>query len=323
MTYGGSTPMWQPRGSRAYAVSHASGQQIDPTIVGGQVQADPAAYDVVDFMLGQRGALDDILDETLSGIDDGDIRESGRTFCPGAPSSVLGPHARFPLAVELRECPFGSAGVVHSHVTPHELLAPEHSLPDMGNVLFTEIDASVVLGAETSDVMVAPANKAVARDAFRDALGATVDSTEDIVAAIESREIGNPPAARQRARDALAPLFSMTDTAFPNHAGTIRQMQQGISTSAIRESDLNCGCMAYLHMTAPDDGPAGVNVHEHMGDEVSRHCADLDSGLQDGAVAISDAVKRATEGVDVRNQVVGAIIGSFVGALIERYVFGG
>lgn len=168
---------------------------------------DPQAMALAEEMLSMEGVMWDILDETIPSGDETEVRESGRTLC-GTNADVQGPLARFPTAVELASCPTGSSGGTwHSHVTRDQLKRPTNSLPDTANVVFGDIDVSVVVGTESAEAVVAAEDRESAAETFRDAIGAEVDTTEGVVDAILDGNIPSPPDARRRVRDRLSTLF--------------------------------------------------------------------------------------------------------------------
>lgn len=158
-------------------------------------------------MTEQTETMADIVEETIAAG-----TESGRTAC-GRATNVKGPLARFPAAVDLRQCPLSVGGAWHTHTI--DLVAPENSLPDVANVVFGDLDASVVVGSQTSDVFVRADDRAAMADAFRDAVGMDARSTQDVVQAIEDGRISDPPAARSRVRKRMAPLFRRPSTPLP------------------------------------------------------------------------------------------------------------
>lgn len=181
---------------------------------GQAVEPDPGALSLARDMLGQDDVMREILDETIPNGDGEKVTESGRTVC-GSSRDIHGPLARFPTAVELASCPRGiSGGTWHSHVTQDQLRDPTNSLPDTANVVFGDIDVSIVAGTQSAEAVVAPADYDAARAAFSDALGAEVDSTEGVVDAILDRQVKSPSDARRRVRDRLSGLFIRSRTGY-------------------------------------------------------------------------------------------------------------
>jgi len=167
-----------------------------------------------------------VLVETLESFETGSPRESGRTICPGAVDFVRGPLGRFPKAVELQSCPVGAAGTIHTHVTESELKHPEHSLPDVANVLFENVTASMVVGTETHDLLLAPSDPDAARDAFVDAIGLEVTGTDSVVGAIRNGSIPDPDEARKRVRRRLAGLFRSVSVTFPVLTQRVKELAE-------------------------------------------------------------------------------------------------
>lgn len=160
-------------------------------------------------MLAAEDVMRTILVETVE-----DSRESGRTMC-GRSGTIKGPLSRFPAAVELDTvCPLRLSGAWHSHT--HRINEPVHSLPDVANVVFGNIDASVVVGAESSEALVRAEHRDVMAEAFQDALGLEIESPEGVVDALRSGRIPDPAGARRRVRGRLAPLFIRSSTNFPD-----------------------------------------------------------------------------------------------------------
>lgn len=180
----------------------------------GSVRPDGQARALADEMMSMDGVMREILDETIPTGDGEEVRESGRTLC-GSSSEVRGPLARFPTAVELASCPVGAhGGTWHTHVTRDQLKRPSNSLPDTANVVFGEIDVSIVVGTQRSEAIVAAEDRQGAAQEFRDALGVDARTTDDVVEAIIDGQVRDPPDARRRVRHRLSSLFIESDTTF-------------------------------------------------------------------------------------------------------------
>lgn len=173
---------------------------------------DPEAVDLAEQMREERDVMEAILQETVESARNGALKESGRTVCGG--DKVKAPGARYNKAVQLQACPVGSTGTWHSHATQSELRNPEHSLPDWANVIFHDIDASIVVGTQTLEQVVAAEDRRVMADEFQEALGLDVSRTDQVVGALQQGQIPDPPAARERVRDRLSPLVSRHRTDF-------------------------------------------------------------------------------------------------------------
>lgn len=176
------------------------------------ISADPDSKSFASMMVGSAEVNQTILEETVESAMSGRIHESGRTAC-GSIDNIHQPRVRMPKAVELTACPVGDVtGFWHTHVTRDQFRDPEHSLPDMSNVLFEGAGASVVTGLDTSHVMYSPSDVGAAQDSFRNVIGADVRSTRDVKDAITSGNVPDPPGTRRRLFEELSPLFSREQT---------------------------------------------------------------------------------------------------------------
>lgn len=167
---------------------------------------------VAEQMMAYEGVQRRILDETLTAAESGQVLESGRTYCRRS-GDVHAPLDRFPTSVEVQQCPTGLGGTWHTHVTENELRNPNNSLPDIGIVALGGADVINVTGTQTGEYFVAADDREAMADEFRAALGYDVESLQEIVAGIESRQI-NPVEAQRRVRSRLAPLFTRQTTGF-------------------------------------------------------------------------------------------------------------
>lgn len=172
-----------------------------------------------------------VIEETLASAEEGRLRESGRTAC-GSSANLRDPLNRFPESVELSACPRSAAGIWHTHVTEDQLETPFHSLPDAANVAFGGLDASMIVGVETSDVLLASEDEEAMQRAFKNALGLDIRSAEDVVRAFRAGQIPDPEAARQRVRRELAPLFRTENTSFPELKSRLESSRLPIQASA-------------------------------------------------------------------------------------------
>lgn len=195
----------------------------------GMTRADPEAQRLAERMIRSEATMANILDETVSGT--GPVKESGRTACGGL-VNVTGPLKRFSQSVELESCPRARSGTWHSHVTEEQLRNPEHSLPDMANVVFGNVDASIVVGAETSDVFVAAEDRQAMVEDFQNVLGLKVESTKDVVDAQTDGPITDSPSVRSRARQQFAPLFQTYRTEFKEIQQQLSDLDQTETVSA-------------------------------------------------------------------------------------------
>lgn len=139
--------------------------------------------------------------------------ESGRSICGSDNEEVHGPLSQSFASVYLPKCPVGDAGLMHGG-GGHSWTAPEHSLVDMANVLLGSVDASLVVGTSTSDLMMAPDESKIENtlSVFSDAIGVQVETHEDVKKAIMSHEARNPPMARKHIRRQLPGLFRRVST---------------------------------------------------------------------------------------------------------------
>lgn len=151
--------------------------------------------------------------------------ESGRTICGSG--SVRGPGERNFQSVELHQCPLGNGAIMHGG-GGHDFKRPEHSIIDMAIVLFHDPSASMVVGSEVSDMFVEPSETfhEDAVRAFQQAIGAEVESVEDVVALREQEEVSDVVQARREIRDSLAPLFSHVETPHEVTPEAIEQVSQ-------------------------------------------------------------------------------------------------
>lgn len=181
-----------------------------------RLESDPEAAALAEHMVGRGDVMRTILDETLESAERGHLLESGRTAC-GRPGTLRLPLARFPRAVDLAECPpVQATGVWHTHATREQLLDGEHSLPDWGNIVFHDVAASMVVGLNTSELVVTAADREAMAERFRNVLGLDVRSSRGVNRALRRGEIGNPPGVRDRVRAEFAPLVRRVQTGLPD-----------------------------------------------------------------------------------------------------------
>ena len=176
--------------------------------------ATELAASIIDDDDLQRKLLRDTVD-----TGDGATLEAGRTFCGTDDEDGREPRDRGERSVELETCPVDEpTAIVHTHPSEAELRNPQHSLPDLANVAFEDVDASVVVGAETSSVVYRATDPQAQREVFRNALGLPVESAGDVVAAFENGQIDDPTLARRRVVDAFG---SLVDTARTEHVDVL------------------------------------------------------------------------------------------------------
>lgn len=251
----------------------------------------------------ESGELGEILEETVQSARNGRITESGRTYCPSLSESLIGPAARFPRSVKLEECPVrGRTGLMHTHVTAGQLSNPDHSLPDIANVVFHSPDASVVVGTETADVLVRAENEGEMEAAFQEAIGVPVSNTHDVVAAIRQREISDPVAARERVRSAFGPLFRRESAGFPRIARQIQQLQQAGDISAA----------APYHQ---------IECLQVEAERVRKTETVVPTETRDRMRALSDDIAAQFPTSRVRDTAVSVAIGTVVSTVLNEFVF--
>lgn len=156
----------------------------------------------------------------------------------------------------LPTCPRTVGGTWHTHITRDQLLNPENSLPDWANVAFDVIDVSIVVGAETSEVVVGAADRSVMQHELRQVLGVDVESPEDVVDAVLDGEVQDPLMARARLRQQPDPLVFEIETAFPELARDIRASDAVVQTMLRGSFEMVAACPMYgpaveQRLTAP------------------------------------------------------------------------
>lgn len=222
--------------------------------------------DLGSYLLDQWELHEAILDETISSAEDGQAIESGRTVCPAGGHEVHLPLARFPRAVELQSCPSGSTGIMHAHVTAPQLKEPEHSLPDIANVLLGGVDASVVVGTRRHELLVSPDIRSDGTAVLKNVLGLAVETPEDVVNALKRGAITNPPLVRQRIRDQLPRLFEHHPAGFDE---LTRRIERVAGSDAIpAHGTLHTACAA-----APMPARKGLTAHAQRARDRRRHLA--------------------------------------------------
>lgn len=258
-----------------------------------EIRRDQKATELATFMLEQSDTMREIVEETLTSAKSGDIKEAGRTLCPSN-TEIRGPLNRFPRAIDLAACPVGRGGTWHTHVTPREIRGPVNSLPDMANVVYGLTNVSIVVGTETADVIVAPDNPDAAREVFRNAIGSDVDGPRELSDAIRSGRIP-PTKSRQRARNRLSPLVYQVGTGF-------KDLERDVSS------------------IPPDNWAAsyGSGRDESFSGNRAGMTAFTPESFQTAAQAGEDIAVSA----DIRDEIISTAIGTVVGGIIARAVFG-
>lgn len=261
----------------------------------------PTAQSLFDVMVDRDDVKREILSETLAAREEGQILESGRTFC-SSPRQIRGPIKRFKTAVDLQRCPVGGGGAWHTHVTPSQIRTPTNSLPDISQVVFGALDVMAVAGTESAEYMLASADNEAMRLEFSDAIGENVESPTDVVSAIESGRV-DPVTARHRVKQRLSGLFKTVPTGY---------------------SDLN------VESEIPEDAALASAPYERV--ELSMAAEDVPysdamstpRGANQMADAMGEKIEAAAKDgvpVDITGTALGAAIGTVVGTFVERVVF--
>lgn len=262
------------------------------------------AAELADVLTSLEDVQREILTETIESATTGEIRESGRTIChPGG--ALREPIHRFPRSVELSACPVDGGAIMHTHVTQNELRTPTHSLPDIANVIFSGgVQASMVLGVESSDVWQAPANREAAVEEFQSILGLAVQSTRELVRALDDGRIPihRAPQLRERAQQTFSELHFRVQTSFPELQTQISQLSIPVA-SAVH----TCGSV-----------PSAVK-HEHLDADAGRRSM----ALHRRARTCQPLVRQVTAGVNVQELTVATIIGNIVGGVTDHILFDG
>lgn len=269
---------------------------------------DPDANALAMQMLRNTDTLRAVLEETLASAQNGVLKESGRTVCPRLQDRIMGPLSRFPRSVSLEQCPRGQAGLIHTHVTPDELLTPEHSIPDMANTAFHNVSASIIVGTQTSDVLVAPRNKALMQQAFHDVLGHRVGSTREVIQTMRRGDI-NPVQTRRELRDELSGLFRTEDTAFPGLTAEVRRLFD--NDSRIRASE-EYGLIEYAEVGRASHPRTPHRNRSTNDTPLSRSCGHIRNQTERIAARQQDAVDAIRDSVDLRGIVLGSLISNLV-----------
>lgn len=267
-----------------------------------RVTPDPDALDLGQLLLDETTVQQTILEETIRSAEAGRLTESGRTACNQA-TDIRGPIRRFPSSVQLSSCPVGMVGIWHTHPTQRGLISPEHSLPDWSNLVFHDVDASMVAGTQESELIVTATDRDVMQSVFQNALGIEAQSTQDVVQAVQSGRIPSPTDARRRVREELAPLVTHTPTSHPSLEARVMDL----AIPAMDTIDA-CGCqcahdlVSQRHLEA-DDGRRSLGLHRR-------------------AKACQPMVRQTTSGVNVRELAVATVIGNVVGTMTNIVIFG-
>jgi hypothetical protein len=261
------------------------------------------------------GVGETILSETVQSAIDGEgLRESGRTWCSSdADGQLREPFARYPAAVDLAGCPSGDViAVWHTHTTPGQLRNPEHSLPDIANVVFGDVDASIIPGTESDHILVAAADRERMRQEFRNLLGSEVDTTAEVSDAITSDRISAPSRVRDRMNDAFAPLMRRVEVSRPELRAAVDDV-----LDADTETSAEPICEGHDEVKCDPDTPGGDTVPENTATALRSA-----SVFRREARVASHGLRETLDGYDVTGTVVGTTVGMFTSRLLERAVFG-
>ena len=258
-----------------------------------EIARDERAAELATFMLERRDTMREIVEETLTSAMEGNIREAGRTMCPQN-QRIKGPLQRFPRAIDLASCPVNRGGTWHTHVTPREIRTPVNSLPDMANVIYGLTNVSIVVGTNTADVVVAPDDQEAAQNVFANALGYDVQGPRDISDAIRAGRI-RPTQSRRRAREALGPL--------------VYQIETGFADLSAKVNDVPPDNWAAPHGSGRDESFSGNR-------------AGMVAFGPDSFKTAADAGENLLGGVGVKETAVSTAIGTIIGGIVSRAVFG-
>jgi hypothetical protein len=246
----------------------------------------------------------EIIAETLESAESGQIKESGRTVC--GRGSIRGPLGRYPTSVKLDSCPKDRGGTWHTHVTPEEIRSPQNSLPDMANVVFGYIDASIVAGTDTSEAFIRAANPDATKDAFAEAIGVPVSRPEDVTNAVMSGDV-NPQRARQRVRRQLSPLFIEDRN---NYTNLVSRVPASVNLSNPGSGmEMREARMYHPHFR---DGPASLSPVQQMSESMDEAGKKMISAAQgeDGSAFGS-----------IKGLAVSSAVGTVVGEVVTRVLF--
>lgn len=264
-----------------------------------RLRPDPDASNLADEMAGMDDVMYAVLDETIPSEQGAEVTESGRTLCGSG--DVHGPLARFPSAVELASCPRNaSGGTWHTHVTKDQLRDPTNSLPDTANVIFGEMDVSAVVGTRSMEMVVAPADAEAGRETFRDALGADVDTTDDVVDAIMDGTISDPGDARARVKRRMSGLFQRRSLNF-------RELDDRLNTSSIpAHSPMHFEQVEAMHYMSLYEAQSGSSS--------TGTCSKFRSRVR----STNRAAKSVSEQTNAKKAVVSSVVGATVSHAVRR-----
>lgn len=227
----------------------ASGRKNDET----GLRPNAEAIELGRHMLQADPVMRAIIEETIQSARSNQLMEAGRTAC-GSLDDLRQPHNRFPMAVELQECPVTDAtGIWHTHVTQNQLRHPHHSLPDVANVALSNVDASVVAGTRSAELIVVSEDRGVMAERFRDALGLNVETPDQVAMAVLSGDIPRPQDAYVRVSETFDSLINTRRTGYSDLDSQldIIPTEQDVAKTAAR-APVGIGCSAHAHAVSPD-----------------------------------------------------------------------
>lgn len=270
------------------------------------LEPSPTAEGILGLMVDREDVQRTILEETLQSAESGQIFESGRTLC-SAQTQIKGPLERYPRAVDLQQCPIsGGGGAWHTHVTPRQLMTPENSLPDIGSVVFGQLDVIAVVGAESAEYVMAADDREAMMQEFRDAIGADIQEQSQLVSAIRSGRI-QPVTARRRVRQRMDSVFTTQQTGFDDLSSEVREMFQ--TTAQEPEESYERVELAMLHHKQSPDYAEGM-AHPLTANEVVGRMG------EQAEQTVKDVIPKA-----VRSTALGAAVGTVVGNIVDGLFF--
>lgn len=262
------------------------------------IEPDPGAVALANVMLAQDDTQREILSETIEAANSGNPRESGRTYC-AALGSTHGPIESSARSIDLRTCVVGRGGIWHTHPGDRGLSTPINSLPDMANVVFGDVDASIVPGTDTADVIVAPEDRKIAQAELRRAIGADVQSPGDVRDVIMSANV-DPVEARERARAALSGLLFTADTGYTDLSASAPVSPRG---HAATSSQAVCACTT------------------HSGSDQPESASECLQRVDDQFEAAAEEIEKKANGMNISGIAISAAVGNVVGEVVNRVLF--
>ena len=262
------------------------------------VEPDREAIMLADEMMGRDDVMREILSETIESSKSGTPREAGRTYCDSW-GSIIPATSAGPASIQLQTCLSGPMGVWHTHPGETGITDPINSLPDMANVVFGHVDVSIVPGTKNADVVVAPADPEVAKEAFRQAVGADVRSAREVRNAISARRL-DPIRSRKRARSMLSGLVMEGETGYTDIEtpdGSVAANQRAAGSQAV------CACSTHRADTPPAHPARCLEEADRDFEAAASNVSERIDNLNIGSIAISAAV------------------GNVVGEVVNRVLF--